>query len=456
MELLSIRTGVRLATEDGALSLSAPQRFVTFGKVSDGVREAIGLLFDRWTSEEEIFDRAVSIDGFMAGPHVVHLLRRIDASGLIRRTIGDADAPLATITPAARTAHRTGARVQPETRYTLCRFAALRADEGALVLESPRASFRFTLTDPRAAACVFAFASARRPAEVSDHERFAPLLDALLDAGFLLPETAGGSDPFRTWEAHDLLFHTRSRLGRHDRPYGGTFRFEGLMDSPPAVKPPLDGERIELPMPDLEALRRVDPPLAAVMEDRRSIRVHGERPITVAQLGELLYRTARVRAVFEGKGGELSSRPYPGGGALYELEIYPIVDRCQGADPGLYHYCPQRHLLTRLSGRTREVDQLLESAFLTMNRESRPQIVLTLTARFARVSQKYESMAYALVLKNVGVLYQSLYLAATAMGLAPCALGGGDSELFAAASGLDWHVEGAVGEFAVGTRKEVA
>ena len=40
------------------------------------------------------------------------------------------------------------------------------------------------------------------------------------------------------------------------------------------------------------------------------------------------------------------------------------------------------------------------------------------------------------MLKHVGVVYQTWYLVATAMGLAPCALGGGDAELFGEAAGL--------------------
>jgi SagB-type dehydrogenase family enzyme len=56
-------------------------------------------------------------------------------------------------------------------------------------------------------------------------------------------------------------------------------------------------------------------------------------------------------------------------------------------------------------------------------------------------------MAYAAVLKDVGVLYQALYLTSTAMGLGGCALGGGDAATFARASGLDPFDEGTVGEF---------
>jgi hypothetical protein len=38
------------------------------------------------------------------------------------------------------------------------------------------------------------------------------------------------------------------------------------------------------------------------------------------------------------------------------------------------------------------------------------------------------------------------------MGLAPCGLGGGDSDLFARAAGLDYEAETSVGEFIVGSR----
>jgi SagB-type dehydrogenase family enzyme len=74
-----------------------------------------------------------------------------------------------------------------------------------------------------------------------------------------------------------------------------------------------------------------------------------------------------------------------------------------------------------------------------------------LGARFGRVMWKYESMAYAAILKDVGAFYQTAYLVATAMSLACCALGAGDSDLFAAAAGLDYLEETSVGEMALGS-----
>jgi oxazoline/thiazoline dehydrogenase len=80
-------------------------------------------------------------------------------------------------------------------------------------------------------------------------------------------------------------------------------------------------------------------------------------------------------------------------------------------------------------------------------------VLITMAARFQRLSWKYESISYSLMLKNVGALFQTMYLVATAMDLAPCALGGGDSDLFARAAGLDYYAETSVGEFLIGSKR---
>jgi SagB-type dehydrogenase family enzyme len=74
-----------------------------------------------------------------------------------------------------------------------------------------------------------------------------------------------------------------------------------------------------------------------------------------------------------------------------------------------------------------------------------------LTARFARTGRRYRSLTYALILKEVGVAMQTMYLVATAMDLAGCALGSGESSSFVRAAALDPLVEDAVGEFVLGS-----
>ena len=146
----------------------------------------------------------------------------------------------------------------------------------------------------------------------------------------------------------------------------------------------------------------------------------------------------------------VSSRPYPAGGACYELELYPVANRCEGLERGMYHYDPLDHRLTRLGTRGREFAALVSYATVSAP-GSDPQVLIAIAARFARVSWKYDAIAYATTLKHVGVLQQAMYLVATAMGLGACALGSGDSDLFAQAAGVSCHAETSVGEFLLGS-----
>src|SRR5207302_79888 len=57
------------------------------------------------------------------------------------------------------------------------------------------------------------------------------VLQLLSGAGLI--DQGGEEDPSNAlglWEFHDLLFHSRSRLGRRRDPYGGTLRFLGVTD----------------------------------------------------------------------------------------------------------------------------------------------------------------------------------------------------------------------------------
>ena len=55
------------------------------------------------------------------------------------------------------------------------------------------------------------------------------------------------------------------------------------------------GELYPLYRPELEKLQAEDPPLSWVMGHRRSIREYGARPLSARQLGEFLYRVARIQ-----------------------------------------------------------------------------------------------------------------------------------------------------------------
>jgi len=252
------------------------------------------------------------------------------------------------------------------------------------------------------------------------------------------------------WSFADRVFHARSRFGRHIGGYGGTFPLRGLVPEAPAVRRHWSEQKLLLPKVDLEQLIASDAPFAAVHENRISRRRHSSQPLTDVQLGEFLYRWARIRRRFHLENSEFTQRPYPSGGGLYEIEVYPLISQCEGCSPALYWYDAEAHGLERVSALTPHAGELLESAGRSMGSKGSPQVLIILAARFRRVFWKYESVGYALIMKNVGVLMQSMYLAATAMGLAGCALGGGDSECFCRATGTGFWEETSVGEFAIG------
>jgi SagB-type dehydrogenase family enzyme len=280
---------------------------------------------------------------------------------------------------------------------------------------------------------------------------------------------AEDDDPvLRPWSHHDLTFHWRSRPGRNDGVFGATYPMSGLQDAPPAVKPLPAGPRIALPEPVAGAGGTREPTLTEVLERRASVREHGSRPPTLGQLGELLHRGLRVRAAPDPRAGTphtgtpdtgtpdgrtpaRANRPYPSGGACYELEFYLSVHRCEGLEPGVYYYAPAEHCLVRLPTSDALRRGVLTEAQTGAGMAALPDVLLTMTARFARVSWKYSGLAYALTLKHVGVVQQTLYLLTTALGLAGCAIGTGDTDQSARAFGLDWREESAVGEFTIGS-----
>jgi oxazoline/thiazoline dehydrogenase len=357
--------------------------------------------------------------------------------------------------------------------YVLSRFAYLRRLGNHVVLESPLTAARIVFHDPQAAQLACALATPATAAQVAErtvglsHDAIRQLLNLLLAGGMMAEASRHGvsaEDEHASrqgWDLHDLLFHARSRAGRCDGALGNWYPLAGRSVPLPAVKPVVSAASIPLHRPAMESLMASDPPLAEVMEARRSIRQYGATCMTVRELGEFLFRVARVKEVrtvdhYTPYGHvpiELSSRPYPTGGSLCELEVYPVVQACAGLEPGLYHYDPLGHQLARVAGQTAEWERLLDGAAAAIgSSRSHLQVLLILTARFHRVFWKYSSLGYALILKDVGVVFQNMYLAATAMGLAPCALGSGDSDLCAKAIGSDYYAETSVGEFTLGSK----
>jgi SagB-type dehydrogenase family enzyme len=351
----------------------------------------------------------------------------------------------------------------------LSRFAYIRRRGNDMVLESPRAGALFKICNPKIASAIATLSAPQKIKWLRRQDGFPgiQLLALLVDCQILFKIKAASDGGLRAtegdgnlvlWDFHDLLFHTRSTEGRQANPLGGVGLYAGVVPPLPAVRRRWPGKKVNLgkfPAAPSEAIS----PFAKLLHERHSTRsFDDQRPITLAELSRFLDNTARVLSRWRsrvdlGAGGPLVSyaiRPYPSAGASYELELYLAVDKCEGLTRGFYHYDAGSHALALIGVRTHELEALLTGAKFAMDASAVPQILITISARFGRMSWKYSSLAYALILKDVGVLTQTLYLMATDMGLGGCAIGSTNIDLFAKMTGIAFHVEGPVGQFALG------
>lgn len=200
----------------------------------------------------------------------------------------------------------------------------------------------------------------------------------------------------------------------------------------------------------LPAVQLPEPaPLPRSLDDlvgsRRSIREYGDAPLELAQLSTLLHTCYGVTGAL----GRQPLRAVPSGGALHPLELYVAALCCERLERALYHYDPLRSVLERvrplerdeLEGLTPYDDLLVPSAAVTM-----------ITAVFWRSRFKYGQRAYRFALLEAGHVAQSYVLAATALDLAVCPVGGFYDRRVDALLGVDGLYEASLYLLPVGAR----
>jgi SagB-type dehydrogenase family enzyme len=414
---------------------------------------------------------ALAAEGSADAPEIDRLVRRLARHGLLEYRLASPGSPadLVVIEPQMADYWPRLPALGVGEPIVLSRFAYLRRRGQDLVLESPRAGALFRICDPNIAATLAALSQPRSIARLRRQAGFpgSALIALLVDCQIVcrvdaetgqVPRAAEGDAHLVLWDFHDLLFHTRSTEGRQANPLGGLYAYAETMPPPPAIRPCWPGQAIAL---SSTASSPPEPltPLARLFRERHSTRDFDDRhPITLAELSHLLDLTARVKAKWRSRleFGEAApevdyaARPYPSGGSAYELELYLSVAHCAGLDRGFYHYDADRHALVPIPVRPHELDAQLAAAEFAMDAPAPPQILITIAARFDRVAWKYSAIAYALILKHAGVLTETLYLTLTEMGLGGCAIGTCNIDLFARMTEIECHIEGPVGQFAIG------
>ena len=208
-----------------------------------------------------------------------------------------------------------------------------------------------------------------------------------------------------------LLYHINSE------PWDNTEAYEAARDYEVEYKD-MGGERevIMLPAPTETPLRRL-------LQERESCRDYSLRPMPAQVLSNLLacgygiIRTARLDSI-----GQIYLRTTPSAGGLFPLEIYALARHVEGTVDGLYHYDVRRHRLEFLRAGSwfAELDHTLLMAPLVRG----ANLILFLSAVFARSQKKYGPRGYRYIMLEAGHAAQNICLSAVEQGLGSLCMGG--------------------------------
>ena len=169
-------------------------------------------------------------------------------------------------------------------------------------------------------------------------------------------------------------------------------------------------DTLALPEPDISGIQSLE----SLLRQRRSIRDYSDTPLTLADLGQLLWAT-------QGITDPHGLRTAPSAGALYPLELYVVAGRIEGLTAGLYHYWPDGHrLLPLLDGDLR--NRLARAALGQMWLADAPAVVV-IAAVYERTTRKYGPRASRYVHVEAGHAAQNLFLQAGALDLGTVVVG---------------------------------
>ena len=348
------------------------------------------------------------------------------------------------------------------------RFIQITPETNGVSLEVPLRGARLSLQHPGLAPLIWELATVRDWPTAMQllpkkfQEQGDDLMMLLLTAGVAgvveadgIPSCDRQADQQR-WSREDLSFHHRSRAGWTGQTLGATFPGAVYGPAPPLLHQSTGLEAVSLPRPEPD---EPEPGFFSVLAQRRSHRRPGQQPVKIQQLGDLLWASLRIQEIRPAQPGvtrsyEAALRPVGCGGAMQEIDTYLLIRRCEGVASGVYRYDPLEHQLLRLDKLNGASEQLLQNCCNASGNGQPPDVLFQFAARYGRLSWKYEGLVYALILKHVGVIMQQLYLVATALNLAPCSLGTGDSELFSRATSLNPLTDACVGELMLSAQSE--
>lgn len=181
---------------------------------------------------------------------------------------------------------------------------------------------------------------------------------------------------------------------------------------------------IKLPEP----ARRGTVSVEEALQARRSVRAYADTPLTLTQLGQILWAAQGITAAN-------GHRTAPSAGATYPLELYVVVGNVTGLPAGVYKYRPQGHeLVPHLGGDQRAA---LARAAVRQGWVTQAPATLAITAVPERTRSRYGDRTDRFVAIEVGHVGQNVYLEAASLGLGTVMAGAITDDSVAAVLKLD-------------------
>lgn len=175
-----------------------------------------------------------------------------------------------------------------------------------------------------------------------------------------------------------------------------------------------------VPLPDPVYESKLGMSLERAILERRSVRDYTGDPLTLEEVGQLLWAAQGITEP------ERGFRTAPSAGATYPLEVYLIAGQVEGLSPGVYHYRPHTHDLERVAEGDRR--QELFTAALQQTPVRDAAVNLVFSAVYQRTTQRYGERGIKYVHMEVGHAAQNVYLQAVSLGLGAVVIGAFDDE----------------------------
>jgi SagB-type dehydrogenase family enzyme len=182
-------------------------------------------------------------------------------------------------------------------------------------------------------------------------------------------------------------------------------------------------------------------PFHELTRSRRSYRDYRGLSLGRSDFDALLHTACGVTGAMPWEGREVKLRAYPSSGALYAVEIYPVIFRVEGLEPAVYHYRAVESALELVKPALDPAS--IVGAALPVEREmvAGAAVLFCLTGCFPRHERKYGEGGYRMLVAETGHISQNLILAATALGLSARPFGGVFDDLLNHDLGLETEQE---------------